>query len=92
MDYTKGPWKIEHKPNMGRHFVHGPDNNAVCKMADSRTSEETKANAHLIASAPELLEACKRVLQAISGARNGARPAIDECRNLEQAIAKAEGK
>ena len=57
--HTPGPWVIEWNPNAFRYFVHGYDNTAVCKLPDSRTPDENKANAHLIAAAPELWEICK---------------------------------
>lgn len=62
-EHTKRPWVIEYKPGH-RHYVHGPDHNAICKMSDSRETEESKANARLISASPDLLEALKKVLNS----------------------------
>ena len=55
-------------------------------------SEETEANARLIASAPELLKACKESLPVISGSVNDAMDVASIVYIIKQAIAKAEGK
>lgn len=49
-------------------------------------SEETKANAYLIASAPELLEACKEALDKIITCEEGL------TKTLKEAISKAKVK
>lgn len=90
MSNTPGPWVIEYKPRY-RHYVHGPDHNAICKMSDSRETEETKANAHLISAAPDLLEALKTITEAFDATfdPNRRRQALEDAK---QAILKAEGK
>lgn len=54
--HTKGPWEAEqcaiHTPNFIVAYVDGPANNI----------KEAQANARLIASAPELLEALEEVM------------------------------
>lgn len=52
-----------------------------------RTAEEAEANAHLIAAAPELLEAAKGIINSIENG-NG----VVCYRALMAAIAKAEGR
>ena len=54
---------------------------------------ETEANARLIAAAPELLEACERVLVAHISANTKGEVVTDPYGEiLKQAIAKAEGE
>jgi hypothetical protein len=48
-----------------------------------------KANAHLIAAAPELLDACDFALTILEGLGNGRSDAANACR---AAIAKAKGE
>jgi len=88
--HTPGPWKV-----ISGAIVHSSDSAPVAEM--NRTEEASKAgiypverdaNAHLIAAAPELLKACKRLLAGYS--------LIDEQREeakeyARQIIAKAEG-
>ena len=65
MSHTPGPWEIE------RSFYHGYKSISAQKhsglaqvvwcMEDEDRSPSCEANAHLIAAAPELLEALERV-------------------------------
>lgn len=75
--YTKGKWKVK---------IEGI-NTFILTQPEIRI-EETEANARLIASAPELLEACKLAVNEYHLDGNCAN-AIAE---LKQAISKAEGK
>lgn len=72
--HTPGPWTTDgnyvvpcedfSKAQPGTLFV------ALCGISSSyRTAEETKANATLIASAPELLDACQEAQKLIELAR-----------------------
>jgi hypothetical protein len=74
MKHTKGPWRMEE--SRGKLFVASgiPTNGTIIAnniVSDSMfkpypsiptIDDAAKANANLIAAAPELLEACKRVL------------------------------
>jgi hypothetical protein len=63
MKHTPGPWKVdrfEDKPHQRRHTVGG-NSLMICDTWSMWEDEETEANAHLIAAAPDLLGACKAV-------------------------------
>lgn len=93
--YTPGPWITSHELGDGisivRRISEGENLLPVAiavftKNYNTENVEVAKANAHIIAAAPELLEACKLAFEypAISG---------DYIKDkLQNAIAKAEGK
>lgn len=63
MPHTPGPWEamIEHNPHRYQIEIGSPE---WCPLASAwDTNEESVANAHLIAAAPELLEACKMLVE-----------------------------
>lgn len=86
--HTPGPWKLESNfLNIEVGFtVKGRDNRSIvaCAATISRPGSEKAANANLIASAPELLEACRAALAIL--------PTGDALAKVEAAIAKAEGR
>jgi len=98
MKFTPGPWKV----SGSKDFVKTADDKAICRMAQNKSVWEwaaaagslaTSANAALIASAPDLYEACKAMW--IAQARlNGNLPTwFNEAMELgRKALAKAEGK
>jgi urease accessory protein UreF len=65
--------------------------NPICIVHDG--DERATADAHLIAAAPDLLEACRKLLD-ITQAKGGAFALLhqSECAEAESAIAKAEGR
>ena len=96
--YTKGPWTI------ARHTSGQPQieteqvkttfgkNRVIALVYQGLIDSESEANAKLIASAPELLEACKTArfsLELTGEADRGLKWLWNE---LNKAIAKAEGK
>ena len=102
--WTKGPWKAEIKcvhPDMGGNHQMDYRVRIPCATAGARVSmcmmgggrlkdtEETKANAHLIAAAPELYEA----LTKLFGARKRNEPVSAELdAEIEAALSKALGE
>jgi hypothetical protein len=84
--HSPGPWRLK---QVGLE-VWGADKRVVANPdigASSEISDETKrANAQLIAAAPDLLEACKAALAYFHDAKAG------PCEALRAAIAKAEGE
>lgn len=95
MTYTKGPWAVN--PYCAQVDCTQMDEDGdlfpVCQMlwpTELRSERETEANAHLIAAAPDLLEALERILRyQESGGHDG------DCEDVEEyaraAIAKARG-
>ena len=90
--HTKGPWKFI--PWMGRFMVVTDDGHGdmIAKMPDNRhepvTAPRNEANARLIAAAPDMLEALKRVVLFMDSplCHCGA------CAAIRAAIAKATGE
>ncbi|MCK5611746.1 hypothetical protein KAR91_58295 [Candidatus Pacearchaeota archaeon] len=96
MEHTKGPWEASHNPaseiregwqiGMWERDVTANTGLGPSATGIGETRGEADANANLIAAAPELLEACKAIGDAMIKTQ-GFMPHF-----LEQAIAKAEGK
>lgn len=86
--HTPGPWKVWNDRVWTNESLE--DMKQICSISGNRGDRD--ANARLIASAPELLEACKQVLSSSVFQEEGFE-LPDRLRiHLEQAIAKAEGK
>ena len=81
--YTPGPWKMHSlgEAVLGRDRIMVAD---CCICSPRRQTPTCRANAALIASAPDLLEACKNMLWHED--KYAAR------KQAEAAIAKAEGR
>lgn len=90
--HTPGPWKIT-----SEEFVDDAKGGPVARIysRQTRPADELKANAALIAAAPEMLEALNGLLEAILkceapvGGKRETLAAVDAAR---AAIAKAEGR
>lgn len=95
--HTQGPWEAEeHGVIRGRNGMIRP---FICQVQDDHNDEETQANAHLIAAAPELLSALSNILEDHKRMFPEAHPnstiAWEECEEVRAAfaaIAKAEGR
>ncbi len=102
--FTPGPWEMKEVPTQcGRAFRIGrgamlePGPKGCCIIYDDygAGANEHKANAHLIASAPDLYEALKAILS--NHETVGAGASIFQCTTAEvtaarAALAKAEGR
>ena len=86
-DHTKGPWTIE-VDGYGGVRVVATGVGSVAKM-DGILSN-IGANAHLIASAPELLEALTEALHALMAGGDDFHPIVQS--HCRRAIARASGK
>ena len=108
MEYTKGPWKAEYREGPKYRFdgwqviedtdfelsiAIMPETIGGIKDTEGRSPRQT-ANAHLIAAAPELLEACKYVVQYHKENDNGEGElfGLDFVTTCIAAINKAGGK
>lgn len=103
-EYTPGPWEAS-TPEPERQGPltwynepwsisgeNGQKHIANISTMFAAEEAEDRANARLIAAAPELLEACKRVLRAINWGYTEDRMSDDEqAALLSAAIAKATG-
>ena len=101
--HTKGPWKIGTPPPNGEQTI-GDARGMMVAVATTGIGmgEETKANARLIAAAPELLDALKGIMNIVSETLGvaGYYPDEDyadwdefpELQAAEAAIAKAKGE
>ena len=89
MEHTKGPWEARGKMvSSGKDCVGGE---SICQCYDNGM-----ANARLIAAAPELLEALKRIEKALRQESGPEKKGTTEMCELiqdvtKQAIARAEG-
>jgi hypothetical protein len=98
MKHTPGPWKVL-KQNENLFitediFIVASAWTGVYK---NETTDDAEANAHLIAAAPELLEACKALANVISGwdgewQRQCGSDFVDAYAMLIAAVDKAERK
>lgn len=99
--YTPGPWMlIESTDARNRGYIRpGPLEAAICKVTETGRRKEYHANARLIAAAPELLEAARKIrgtadfLSAAMSSKNAklAEAWAEVSRILSGPIAKAEG-
>jgi len=79
MEFTKGKWEIKKYSNVTNLWIKGDE--PVCTI-NSSTDEEAKANAQLIAHAPEMLKMLIDILEQ----ENITQSAHDE---IQQLITKA---
>lgn len=93
MKHTPGPWMVH--DNIGRKSEIGVVADAapciIATMGNAKAwPKEARANAHLIAAAPELLAACKASSDMLDLARPASGPSLIQ-KKLRAAIAAAEG-
>lgn len=85
--FTPGPWSVGHMVSEDNGLLVGEGGN------DSPPEPEAIANAHLIASAPELYAACRIALEYWHSDHPNDTVAGEEARaKIEAALAKAEGR
>lgn len=88
--HTPGPWQVDDGEITASGFVlglvYGTDD---CPCSEDETREECQANAHLIAAAPQLLQACQKFVQWLNEGQP--RQTQNVLSDAERAIAKATG-
>jgi hypothetical protein len=98
VEHTPAPWTLTRTHSgAGDLVVEGAEGFVATPWLMPDSEDEMLANACLIAAAPELLEAAKQLLQAISaeaGTCAEVSPPVREqiCSDARDAIAKAEGR
>lgn len=86
--HTPGPWTLEVQFATGQHLLKGVNGASFARLQQMRP-ERKEANARLIASAPELLNALK---QFVDHATAGWEPSEHMVTAALATIAKAEGR
>lgn len=88
--HTPGPWRQNLYLGGAYAIDHiAPNGDILARVAVVDGLMESKANALLIAAAPDLLEACKKLITGWQSDTDTLQVAIDAAR---AAIAKAEGE
>ena len=87
--HTPGPWTVEREP--GLYGVYQIEEAAKRERCGDMATDEPKANARLIAVAPEMLSLLKRINEAfyVKGTRKALTAVMAETKPL---IAKAEAR
>ena len=88
--FTPGPWKIGTPPPNGEQTI-GTAQGLMVAVATTGAGVQTKANAILIAAAPDLLEALQDCERVMSEELKGLLVIQPELKNARAAIAKATG-
>lgn len=86
MKYTPKPWQIEKGQLSASWFIHHRGTE-VCMVPSNTMYQE--ANAHLIAAAPDLLEACEDAVKRLEARSNGNGDEKTAVHRLKGAIKKA---
>jgi hypothetical protein len=94
--HTPGPWKEKRKL-----AIYSADDEPICAVFPAETEQRSKADAHLIAAAPDLLEALRHARDNIADMfarvqfhadhKDIEAPLLVTLANARKAIAKAEG-
>ena len=91
--HTPGPWEIKRHFDSCYRYISAPEHIALAQVVwcveEEERSPVCEANAHLIAAAPELLEALQNLLKVHEGEGGTQHHAGDMAR---AAIAKAKGE
>jgi hypothetical protein len=101
MKHTKGPWVIEKAETGIPYSLIYPASNDICPIARITNGTECDANAHLIAAAPEMLEALIQarglIVQLCNDVKNNYGLDLDvngllRARGIDDVINKAKGE
>ncbi|MBA43595.1 MAG: hypothetical protein CMF62_06285 [Magnetococcales bacterium] len=86
LKHTPGPWLAD-----GFFVSTKDDEHSIVSAVISKPDEELKANAHLIAAAPDLLEACEAALKKLNSICQHSNAAHEAQTMIREAINKAKG-
>lgn len=92
--YTKGPWKaVKDSPLTYAIVIYSSDYDVVAVLDTDNPND--KANAQLVAAAPDLLEACEKALHVIDDLSQDIltedNEFLSEIIDIKEAIKKAKG-
>ena len=92
--HTEGPWKVRGDGSRGQWYVEAPSTRGdywLVAEASGRSATENQINAHLIAAAPDLLDALRACAEYMEeyGAPVEMGSSVQRAR---AAIARAEGR
>ena len=90
--HTPGPWQIEDcttGESTGLRFEVGTEDSVIARTTDGW--KEARANARLIAAAPELLEQCKLFEKVLCELVVMGEADIEDRDKLREVLAKVEG-
>ncbi len=92
--YTQGPWKILTATSHSRGVFGGPHDSLIATVqsgAGLNVPTEIDANAHLIAAAPDLFDACRAFVEWYN-VDSTEQKRDDAFYAAQAALAKAEGR
>ena len=95
MKHTPGPWHVDGRPRHEALEIHSESRRIARSLYEGGSEDnEANANAHLIAAAPELLEALKELCDMVDGLFSIDYHAYDSftTQPARAVIAKAEGQ
>lgn len=87
MKHTPGPWRLRADMAVMAYCDETETHEPIARAYGDGSIENLHANSRLIASAPDLLAACKALLNCIQPDRDW-----DEAKKARVAIRKAEGQ
>ena len=85
--HTPGPWRVKDRTE-NETIVFAGKNFKVAEVEHPHWDDEAKANAALIAAAPELLAACEAARESLNGFGTEDKPLLDM---IDNAINRATG-
>ncbi len=93
MEYTPGAWKVGFKGWGETPIVFVKPSSVPIEIVEC-SGDESIANAHLVAAAPDMYEACKELisLQKLKPEERDVANAMRIITDIDKALAKAEGK
>lgn len=91
--HTPGPWRVAEVRHEWDCIIRGPDNGPIASTFVAGYAKRTaKANAQIIASAPEMYEALKEIVEAVARTTSGEVCQLGDFSAARDALAKASGK
>lgn len=90
-EYRKGPWSYKLSTDGRRYSIRAPMGSKIGSVSQTQ-GFGSEATAALISAAPELYEACKRMLKDLNLIGLDESYPVNAARAMKAAIEKAEGR